>query len=74
MAKSRITAAHLRQLMLDRIDAHQKRTGMNDAKLGSEAVSDHKFVGRIRAGGNFTVKTFERVMDWLDSAERERAA
>lgn len=35
---------------------------------------DSKFLSRVEARENFSVKTYQRVMDWMDAALREHAA
>lgn len=69
-----ITDDAIRQHLLARVDAFQAATGMSLWKISKEAVRDDKFLANVRKGGNFTVKTYQRVIDWLDSQERERAA
>lgn len=69
---STITAEAVRQTLLTRIDAFIALTGKSESFVGKEAVKDDRFVSRIRRGGNFTVETYQRVIDWLD--EQSRAA
>lgn len=69
---STITADAVRQTLLTRIDAFIATTGKSESFVGKEAVKDDRFVSRIRRGGNFTVETYQRVIDWLD--EQSRAA
>ena len=68
-----ITAEQVRAALIQRIDAFLKLSGMSASALGKEAVKDDRFVKRIRDGGNFTVDTYQKVMDWLDAQERAAA-
>jgi hypothetical protein len=67
MPKKSITAEQVRTHLLERIDAYQAKVPVTDAKLGTDAVGDHKVVARIRAGENFTLKMYQRLLDWLDN-------
>jgi hypothetical protein len=69
MAKHSITAEQVRAHLLERIDAYQAKVPTTDAKLGTDAVGDHKVIARIRAGENFTLKMYQRLIDWLDSQQ-----
>lgn len=59
--------------MLSGVDRYRAATGKSDSFVGREAINDDKFIGRIRSGGNFTVETYQRVMNWL-AAQSEDAA
>jgi hypothetical protein len=74
MSTSTITANQVRAALLARIDGYLATTGMSASALGKAAAADDRFVKRIRDGGNFTVETYQKVIDWLDAQERERAA
>ncbi|MGI2036390.1 hypothetical protein ACRQ1B_28845 [Rhizobium panacihumi] len=37
--------------------------------IGVASVGDSKFISRVQAGLNFNIKTYQRVMDWLDLQE-----
>lgn len=67
MSTKHITADNVRQALIQRIDAYKTVSGKSDSFVGKEAVKDDRFVSRIRAGGNFTVETYQRVMNWLDA-------
>lgn len=71
MRKKTITAEQVRTHLLERIDSYQAKFPVTDSKLGTEALGDHKVVDRIRRGENFTIKTYQRIIDWLDG---QRAA
>ncbi len=73
MSTSTITANQVRAALLQRIDGFLIKTGMSASTLGKSAVADDRFVKRIRDGGNFTVETYQKVMDWLDEQDRKAA-
>lgn len=64
-----ITADAVRQHLLTRVDAFCERTKNSASHVGEQAVRDSKFIANVRRGDNFTVKTYQRVIDWLDAAE-----
>lgn len=68
------TASEIRSAMLERARAFKAASDWSWSKIGLEAVNDSKFFVRIEGGSNFNVDTYQRVMDWLDRAEREIAA
>lgn len=67
MPKKQITADQVRGHLLDRVNAYQSKVSVSDAKIGTDAVGDHKILVRIRAGENFTIKTYQRLIDWLEA-------
>jgi len=67
MPRNHITAEQVRSHLLERVDAYQAKVAVTDATIGTKAVGDHKILGRIRAGENFTLKTYQRLIDWLDA-------
>lgn len=64
-----ITDGTIREHLLRRVDEFQKRTGMSLWKISKAAVADDKFLGNVQRGGNFTIKTYQRVIDWLDEQD-----
>lgn len=70
-----ITAADVRQNLLDRARAYAERTRTSFSAISQAAVQDSKFLANVERGSNFTIKTYQRVIDWIDAAEAsERAA
>lgn len=69
---SEISADLIRQNLLERAEAFSARSGWKLSRIGEEAIRDSKFLPKVRDGANFTVATYQRVLDWLD--EQERAA
>jgi len=57
--------------LLSEIDAFTSAAQIAPATFGTRAVNDGKFVDRIRAGGNLTVATIDRVRSYM-AAERKK--
>lgn len=66
MDTTNITAEQVRTALIKRIDAYIASTGKSDSSVGKDAINDDKFVARVRQGGNFTLKTYQKLSDWLD--------
>ncbi len=58
--------------LLSEADAWCARTGRSRARLATLLANDGKFFRRLEAGGNISVKVFERSMAWL-ATERTKA-
>lgn len=70
-----ISEADIRQYLIERADAYTMRTKRSMSYIGEAAIRDSKFLANVKNGSNFTIKTYQRVLDWLDEEERaERAA
>jgi hypothetical protein len=69
-----ITDDAIRQHLLTKVAAFQSRSGMSLWKISEAAVSDSKFLSKVQRGGNFTVSTYQRVIDWVDRQESDHAA
>lgn len=57
--------------LLQEIDAFIAERSMAETTFGRRSVNDGKFVARLRAGGNITFSTAERVRAFIRA---ERAA
>lgn len=64
-----ITADAVRQTLIARATAFSEAHGYSFSRIGDEALADSKFLARVRAGDNFTIKTYQRVIDWIDDAD-----
>lgn len=71
---SDITESAIRQHVLDRAAAYCAAHKTSFSKISGEATRDEKFLSRVQAGENFTVKSYQKVLDWLDRADRRSAA
>lgn len=68
MCKDRpITEADVRTCLLDRAAAFSSERGMSFSAIGIAAVGDSKFLSRVRSGLGFNIKTYQRLLDWLEA-------
>jgi hypothetical protein len=68
-----ITAETVRRNLLARAAAFSEARKVSFSAISEAATKDSKFLARVQAGENFTIKSYQRVIDWLDQAEREAA-
>jgi hypothetical protein len=68
---SEITASKIRDHMLARATAYSERTKSSFSFISREAVKDDRFLARAGRGANFTVETYQRMIDWLDAREAD---
>lgn len=73
MPKIAITEKAIRDNLLKRATAFCKAHGYSFSRVGLEALGDDTFLLRVRNGGNFTLRTYQRVIDWLDAQEARAA-
>jgi len=64
-----ITDEAIRAHLIARARAYADRTKCSFSFISEEAVKDSKFLANAERGANFTIKTYQRVIDWLDAAE-----
>ena len=64
-----ITADDVRQNLMSRATAYCEARKTSFSAIGKAAIGDDRFLARVNAGGNFTLDTYQRVIDWLDAAE-----
>lgn len=57
------------ETLTQEIDSFIARHGMTDTGLGMAAIKDGKIVHRIRSGANVTVRTIDRLREFM--AERD---
>lgn len=69
LESSDITEDAIRRHLLARVNAFRERTGMSLSRISDEAVNDSKFLANVQRGDNFTIRTYQRVIDWLDANE-----
>lgn len=72
--KPKITNDHIRSYLLERAQAYADRIDRKLSFVSQQAVSDSKFLDHVKDGGNFTVKTYQKIIDWLDEQERSEIA
>lgn len=68
------TTDTIREALLAKANAlvTAKRTSFSAICIGAGVES--KFLSRVEKGENFSVKTYQKVIDWLDAAEMEKAS
>mgnify|MGYP003348091151 CR=1 FL=1 len=59
--------------LLSRIEEHCRTHGIAETTFGRMAANDGKIVPRLRAGGTVTLKTAERISDFIGRAHSEAA-
>lgn len=72
-----LTSDTVRQHLLDRAEAYIARRRSSLSFISQQAVADSKFLANVKKGDNFTIRNYQRVIDWLDAEEasdKERAA
>ena len=73
-APQTIPSQVIRDTLIQRAEAFIKANKSSFSAIGLGAVNDSKFLGRVASGENFSVKTYQRVIDWMDEQEKEFAA
>jgi hypothetical protein len=69
-AQVELTAEAVRTHLLERARAYVEANKSSFSHISQSALGDSKFLKRVEDGDNFTIKTYQRVMDWLDEQER----
>ena len=70
-----ITEQDIRQSLIKRATAYASAAGTSFSAIGIAAVGDSKFLKRVENPNiGFNIKTYQKMVEWLDAAERERAA
>lgn len=64
----------LRTRLFDTADRLTKASKMSEQTIGQKAISDNTFFKRVREGAGFTVKTYDRVMAWMEQELQREAA
>jgi len=67
------TEKQIRTALIRRMTAHCEAVGIQPRTLCERAINDPNFFIKLQNGGNFTVKTYQRVQRYLDE-HRPRAS
>lgn len=67
-----LSAAAIRGKLLERAEAFAARHKISLSRIGVEALNDSKFLAEVKNGRNFTIGSYEAVMDWMDAEEARR--
>lgn len=66
------TADDIRKRLLERAEAFAKAHKVSLSYIGLEALRDSKFLPEVRNGRNFTIRSYQTVMDWMDARDAEK--
>lgn len=55
----------LRTNLLQHARKYQRQSGLSLATIATKVMNDGKFFDRIENGGGFTVRTYEKCMQWF---------
>lgn len=55
----------LRAHLFELADAFEKSTGVSRPSIGKAALRDNTFFRRLSAGDGFTIKTFDKLIQWF---------
>lgn len=70
-----ITESDIRGSLIARAKAFREATKMSFSTMGIDAVRDSKFLSRVEnPEKGFNIKTYQKMVKWLDEAERNLAA
>lgn len=47
------------------LEAFLSSCSLTETTFGKQAVNDGKLIGRLRAGGDITLRTADRLRDWM---------
>ncbi|MEO3386042.1 hypothetical protein [Mesorhizobium sp. CAU 1741] len=65
-AHATLSSDDVRQHLLAKAKTYAERTGASFSHISEAAVNDSKFLANVERGSNFTIRTYQRVLDWLD--------
>jgi len=64
------SAEDIRQTLLQRAEAFAKKRKVSLSRIGLEAIKDSKFLAEVKTGRNFTIDSYQRVINWIEAEER----
>jgi hypothetical protein len=66
-----LTEHDIRKSLIERATAYASKAKTSFSAMGIAAVGDSKFLSRVQNPEiGFNIKTYQRMVDWLDDAER----
>lgn len=65
------SAEEIRNALVARAEAYCEAAQTSLSAISLAAVKDSKFLGRLKNGEGFHIRTYQRVNEWLDEAERK---
>lgn len=67
-----LSADTIRQKLIERAEAFAAKHRVSLSYIGVEALKDSKFLAEVKNGRNFTIRSYQAVMDWMDAEEVRR--
>lgn len=64
------TGEDIKKALIGRAESFAAAKKTTLSTIGLKAVNDSKFFTQVKDGRGFSINTYQRVMDWLDEAER----
>jgi hypothetical protein len=64
-----LSAEHVRSHLLERAQTYIDARKSSLSFISQQAVADSKFLANVKRGENFTIRNYQRVIDWLDAQE-----
>jgi hypothetical protein len=61
----------IRNTLIARAEAFSAKHKVSLSRIGLEALKDSKFLAEVKEGRNFTIGSYQTIMDWIDAAEAE---
>ena len=61
------SADSIRAALLVRADALALKAGLSRSAISKSALNDPSFLQKVADGENFTVRSYERLMSWIDA-------
>lgn len=62
---------NLKDELHSKADAWVEKTGLSHCRLATLAISDGKFFRRLAKGGGVTIRTAERIIEWIEGPGAE---
>lgn len=69
-----ITESDVRACLVQAAVEFSARSGMSLSAIGVASVGDSKFIARVRNGCGFNIKTYQKVLNWIETEQRKEAA
>lgn len=69
-----LSAETIRQKLVERAEDFSRKHDVSFSAIGMAALKDSKFLAEVKTGRNFTIRSYQAVMDWMDAEEAKRRA
>jgi len=61
------TEVEVRRALIQRVNDYARATGLAITTISRMAVNDSRYLGKVRAGGNFSMRNYTRLMEFFDT-------